>query len=123
LVLGRNAGHRQESVTHVILANEPNAYRETIAAAIRSLRPNVVVSEVTPEDTDCALLGLTPDLVVCSRLTPAVERCARAWVLLYADGSAETVVALHGRRTMRRDISFGQLLEVLDEAESLLSSA
>jgi hypothetical protein len=110
-------------VTHVMVATEPNAYRETIAAAIRSLRPGVEVTEVTPAETDWAVQALAPDLVLCSRFSPTVEKFAAAWVLLYADGSMETIVKMRGRKTIQHDIDFAQLLRVVDEAEACTSSA
>lgn len=55
------------------LANEPRAYREVIAAALRELRPRIEVFITEPEDLDAAVLQRTPHLVVCSQLTEIVR--------------------------------------------------
>ncbi len=53
----------------VIIANEPRAYREVLAATIERLRPNVELVNVEPSGVDELILRLRPQLVICSFLT------------------------------------------------------
>lgn len=39
----------------VLLASEPKAYREAMAAALRQIRPDVDVTVLKPEELDAAL--------------------------------------------------------------------
>lgn len=61
-----------------MLANIPSAYRETTAAALRAMRPDVEVIEVDPDDVDGAVARVRPRLVICSRITTAIQRHAGA---------------------------------------------
>ncbi|MDQ3855611.1 MAG: hypothetical protein M3281_04365, partial [Chloroflexota bacterium] len=74
------------------MANEPRCYREVVAATLGALRPGAEVISVEPTDIDAELARLDPHLVVCSRLTEAVETRAGAWVLLYPDGDNSAVI-------------------------------
>lgn len=67
---------------HVLVANEPHAYRAALARALRELRPDVLVHPVDPAELDLMVVALRPAFVVCSRLSPAVQVHAGAWFLL-----------------------------------------
>lgn len=103
----------------VVVANEPRSYRESISAAFEALRPQVQVSTVDPEDLDQEVERLAPQLVVCSRLTSAVEHDAPIWVLLYPNGASHAVVYQNGVRTHHPVMDLDTLLSVLDEAQRL----
>jgi hypothetical protein len=103
----------------IVVANEPRAYREVIAEAIRAQRSNLEVITAEPVDLDGAIVELAPDLVVCSRLTEAVETHPFAWILLYPDGQASAIVSIQGRRSMSEYIEFTGLLAAVDQAETL----
>ena len=98
----------------IVLANEPRAYREALAASVAVLRPGMEVLALDPADLDAALRAHRPRLVVCSRLTSAVEREAPAWVLLYPDGARLVVTHLHGREVAAADLDLVGLLALLD---------
>jgi hypothetical protein len=44
----------------VLLANEPRAYRESIAQVFRQLRPNVEVVTAEPDELEDRVLSLAP---------------------------------------------------------------
>jgi hypothetical protein len=70
-----------------MVANIPSAYRETIAAALRAMRPDVAVIEVDPDDVDGAVARVRPRLVICSRITTAIQRHACAGYLVHPRSS------------------------------------
>lgn len=101
----------------VLIANSPGAYREAISAAIAMLRPGVEVSTTSPEDLDRAIPKLEPHLIVCSRITRAVEN-GGSWVELYPEGASHATVGLNGRRYALPDMNLADLLAIIDGLES-----
>ncbi len=104
----------------VLVANEPRCYRDVVAATLGVLRPGAEVTAVEPIDIDAELSRLRPHLVVCSRLTEAVEARAGAWVLLYPEGENRAVVSVDGQRTTQPNIRFDDLLRTVDRVALLL---
>jgi hypothetical protein len=107
----------------VLVANEPRAYREVIAAAFHELRPQIEVIAVEPGDLDAEVVRRHPHLVVCSLLTDMARTVALAWVVLYPGGEAWTVVGMAGQQTTRADIEFDDLVAILDQTELLVGSS
>jgi hypothetical protein len=107
---------------HIVVANEPRAYREVIAAALRALRPELSVATTEPCGLDAAIVSLRPHFVLCSRLTEVVETRAPGWVVLYPDGAARVVIGLTGRRSMAADIELSDLLAIVDQAACLVET-
>jgi hypothetical protein len=99
-----------------LIANGPAMYREVISAALRELRPGIEVFTAEPEDLEREFLRLSPELVVCNRLTNRVERGAPVWIELYPDGAPyATVGSLDGYRKTLPGMDFGTLLSILDK--------
>jgi hypothetical protein len=103
--------------TCTVVANEPRAYREALAAALQELRPHLEVICIAPDDLDAKVSHYSPRLVLCSRLTEAVETCCDAWILLYPNGANRAVINIAGCRTVVTDIEFPHVLSVIDEVE------
>ncbi len=104
----------------VLVANEPRAYRETLAAAFQRLRPHLAVIMVEPADLDAAVRALAPRVVVCSQLTPLVEQTVPTWVLLYPAGQRAAVLRSAHERTTVEDIGLAGLLDLIDQAQRLV---
>src|SRR5918993_5544117 len=51
----------------VLMANEPRAYREGIAAVISQLRPEGEIETLEPEALDTSIERLSPDMGICSK--------------------------------------------------------
>src|SRR5215211_609723 len=66
--------HCSMGTRRILVANELTSYRQAIAIVFRELHPNVEVLEVHPETLDWEVARLSPDLVICSRVTAVVER-------------------------------------------------
>jgi hypothetical protein len=103
--------------TCIVVANEPRAYREALAAALQELRPHIEVICIEPDDLDGKVSHCGPRLVLCSRLTEAVETCCDAWMLLYPNRENRALISVAGRRTVVTNIEFSHLLSVIDELE------
>jgi hypothetical protein len=105
---------------HVLVANEPCAYREAITDVLRELRPHIEVNAVEPEGLDGEVARLRPHLVVCSRITAAVSTLL-AWVMLYPDGENRAVISTAGEQVMLDNVGFDDLLSAIDRIELLWS--
>lgn len=98
----------------ILVANEPRAYRDALAAALQALRPQIQALVVEPDDLDCFVERLAPDLVICSQASETVRARAGAWVLLYPDGEEQVVVALSGQCRELARIDLAGILALVD---------
>ena len=101
---------------HVLVANELRYYREVIANVVLMLRPDIEVRTVEPKLLDHELGHLNPDLVVCSRATPAIRTRCSAWVELYPDGEPLALVCIDGQSSLVHGIELDSLLSIIDRA-------
>lgn len=118
-VEGAAAARRRWDRPRVLMANEPRAYREGIAAVIGQLRPEVEVETVEPDDLDSSIERFSPDMVICSKATDALKGGVRVWVELYPDNDALSVAYIGGRRMEYAEIQLSDLLSIVDKAEEL----
>ena len=105
----------------IVLANEPRAYRDVMAAAFRNLRPQLEIVTVEPDELGAYLAESEPAVVVCSREGEAVPPRVFAWVLLYPDGENRATVRVAREETSYADMEFDDLLGVLDRTVALVS--
>ena len=103
----------------VLMANEPRAYREGIAAVISQLRPEVEIETVEPSALDTSIERFSPDMVICSKATDALKGGVRVWVELYPENAAWSVASIGGRRIEYTEIQLPDLLSIVDKAEEL----
>ena len=97
----------------VLLANEPRAYRDTLAVALRMLRPDAEVIVADPETLDAAVLQHGPNVVICSEVTYTVETQVPTWVLLYPEGDGSAVRHVAGERTTLREIDLAEIARLI----------
>ena len=110
---------RRRSRPRVLMANEPRAYREGIAAVIGQLRPGAEVRTVEQGALDASIELFSPDMVICSKATDALEGGVRVWVELYPENEALSVVNIGGRRMEYAEIQLSDLLSIVDKAGEL----
>lgn len=110
---------RRRGRPRVLMANEPRAYREGIAAVIGQLRPGVEVRTVEPSALDTSIERFSPDMVICSKATDALEGGVRVWVELYPENDGLSVANIGGRRMEYAEIQLPDLLSIVDRAEEL----
>jgi len=103
----------------VLMANEPRAYREGIAAVISQLRPAVEVETVEPHALDDSILRYAPDMVICSKATETLKVRVKVWVELYPENGAISVANIGGRRMEYTEIQLPDLLSIVDKAGEL----
>lgn len=103
----------------VLVANEPRAYREVLAATFQALRPATDVTLIEPEDLDeVVALGL-PHLVVSSRAGATTPTGPYTWVVLYPGHVRQVVVRTGGRETSLPELELDGMLALLDETAQL----
>jgi hypothetical protein len=112
------AEHRSRKAL-VLLANEPRAYRESIAQVFRQLRPNVEVMTAEPDELEDRVLSLGPEMVVFSEATGLVRERVPVWVELYPGYGPQSVVGVGEERSTIEEIQLSDLLSVVDRAERL----
>jgi hypothetical protein len=110
---------RRRGRPRVLMANEPRAYREGIAAVISQLRPAVEVETVEPDALDDSIKRYAPDMVICSKATETLKGRVRVWVELYPENGAISVASIGGRRMEYTEIQLPDLLSIVDKAEEL----
>ena len=110
---------RRRGRPRVLMANEPRAYREGIAAVISQLRPALEVETVEPEALDESIKRYVPDMVICSKATETLKGRVRVWVELYPENGAISVASIGGRRMEYTEIQLPDLLSIVDKAEEL----
>jgi len=113
------AGELRPRKALVLLANEPRAYRESIAHVFRQLRPNVEVMTAEPEELEDCVLRLAPEMVVFSEATGLVRERVPVWVELYPEYGQRSVVGVGEERSTVEEIQLSDLLSVVDRAERL----
>jgi hypothetical protein len=113
------SAHRRRGRPRVLMANEPRAYREGIAAVISQLRPEAEIVIVEPSALDTSIERFSPDMVICSKATDALKGGVRVWVELYPENAAYSVASIGGRRMEYNEIQLPDLLSIVDKAEEL----
>lgn len=98
----------------ILIGNEPLAYREVIAAALRELRPATLTVMVDPGDLDTEVIAKHPALVICSRLTAEIRQGATSWLLLYPDGDGRSIVGAGESEHEIPAVDFFALLTLVD---------
>lgn len=117
----RADGSRERRKLRALVANEPRLYRETIAAALQELEPDIEALVVDPEALDRRVERDAPDLVFCSSATPRVVDEVPIWVEVYPEDEPLLVVSIDGTRlTTIEDNGLPNLLWIVDQTKRLL---
>jgi hypothetical protein len=115
-----------ERKMRVLVANDPQVYREVIADALPKLRPLVEVFAAEPEELEREAERVRPHLVLCSRKVDdsllARDGHLLAWMVLHPDGEDRAEVGDASERTtlLLQGVALDDLLKVVDETEQLL---
>lgn len=110
----------RSSGARLLMANQPRAYREVIAEAVRELRPGFEVVTVEPGELDRSVLTLEPDAVICNSASEVVRKKVPVWIELYPDFASSSVVSMEGRLSTLEDIQHSDILSILDRTERLV---
>lgn len=96
-----------------------HAYRDTIATAIRIVRPNAEVVTVEPKDIGETTKHFRPDIMIGSPLSEADVEGVPAWVELSLDPSKPSRVNLNGCYSEEINPTLDKLLVIVDEVVPL----
>jgi hypothetical protein len=90
-------------------------YRDTIAAAVRILRPETEVKSTTLEELEGELERLDPEVVICSRHKEVESGTRLASIELSMNPTIPTKMSVGGRHFERTNPKVEELLEVIEE--------
>jgi hypothetical protein len=106
----------------ILVSFEDNyrSYRETIAAAIRILRPHAELATSDLDELEEVMARSDLDLVICSR--PRIESSdgVVAWVEINLDLVGPARICVGGHYSEQNNSSLERLLEIIDEVERLI---
>jgi DNA-binding NarL/FixJ family response regulator len=98
------------------------AYRETIAAALRYLRPDLEVSSArTPELYD-EVAREAPHVVICDRAVPELPGAWLSWVYLSLAPDRSSTVSVRGLRSETINPGLDGLLSAIGRTEKALAA-
>jgi hypothetical protein len=103
----------------VVVANEPRAYRETLAEALRNLCLRAEVIIIEPAALHQHVRRFPPHLVLGSELDPEMLTGSFSWVDLYPNGERYAVINIGGERTIVNNLDLAGLLRIVDQTERL----
>lgn len=98
----------------VLFGNDPQAYRQTLAAVVEAVYQGVEVIVVAPEELDERVRRDSVSLVICSRLTEVIAATGTNWVLLHPDGDRRVEVGRGGEHSCHDAFELDDLLAVID---------
>jgi len=104
-------------VKRILMANELASYRQSIALVLRELRPDVEVIEADYCSLNQQVLRMSPDLVICSRVTSLVKERVPNWVELYPDCEPLSTFCIGGETSTMDEVQLSNLLSVVDRLE------
>jgi hypothetical protein len=102
----------------VLVALKPRVYRDTLVHTIKRARSWVAVHFLDPDILDYEAGYWKPQVVICDQATPAVSEFATCWVEIRQRDPLRVTVNIRGRVRIIPDISFDELISVIDEAEA-----
>ncbi|HYH10912.1 MAG TPA: hypothetical protein VD789_01065, partial [Thermomicrobiales bacterium] len=91
-------------------------YRDSLSVALRLLRPETHVIVTEPCWLDEAVVIHEPVVVICSQLTPTVERQVKTWMVLYPEGETTAEQHVGGKRSRIDGIDLAGIAHLIDRA-------
>ncbi len=110
-------------IRHILVANELASYRQSVAAVLRAMLPDLEVFEADSGDLNREVLRLRPEMVICSRLTAVVRDRVPNWVELYPDCAPFSTFFVAGERRAMQQVELTDLLLAVDRARPIPATA
>ena len=109
----------------VLIATEEQhtAYREVIADALRSLRPDLEISSASTPKLHDALARVAPHVVVCDRAIPEIHGAWTSWFYLSLAPDRPSEADVYGSRWQTTNPGLDDLLSVVEHTEKALATA
>ena len=121
------------ALVRVLVAIEPNMYREVIAFHISQQRPKANVALASRQTLQAEATRSRPHLIIASEAPPRMLRqkmgcCCLFWVALHADGRLDADIkangySANGYSTTIEDVTLEDLVALVDKAEEELAHA
>jgi hypothetical protein len=108
-------GGRAEIRILVAFEESYRIYRETIAAALRVLRPETEVKSTILEELEGELERFDPQVVICSGHKEIEPGIRLAWIELSMDPTMPNKISVGGRHYERTNPTMEELLKVIEE--------
>ena len=106
----------------VLVALNPQMYRQTIKFFLAERRPHLDVKSADPADLEQELSGFRPDLLICHEPIPAMRKRVLSQVeILYSDG-LDALVRVQDRESRINNMGVQELLCAVDETAKLVAS-
>ena len=102
----------------VAFEDDYRAYRETIAAVLRVLRPDAEVKSNTIEALEVELERFDPQVVICSGHEDLESNGSRTWIELPLDPTQPTKICVDGGHLELTNPTVEALLEVIEGLDS-----
>jgi len=103
----------------VALEEEYRAYREVLAAGVKSMRPGAQVATTLPFLLEAEVARFDPQVIICSGSGAADSGNATTWIGLSTDFSRPSVVRFGGRHFEQSNPTVDVLLAIVDETGRL----
>ena len=111
----------EEEEVLILVAIEPQMYREVLAFSFRQQRPRARVVLVSPQTLHEEVRRTKPHLIFAGEVPPTLKQMGIFWVEVHAhDVLLEATISANGYSTIIADISLEDLLAVVDKAEEEL---
>ena len=113
------------ALVRVLVAIEPNMYREVLAFHISHKRPKADVALASRQTLQAEAKRTRPHLIIASEVPPMLREQMGFfffWVALHADGRLDADVKTNGHSTIQ-DVSLEDLVALVDKAEEDLAHA
>lgn len=104
----------------VVFEDGYRAYRETIADALRTLRPGAEITVAEPDAIESEMARINPHLVICGQPESVDSARVFAWVELSQNPARHASIWFDGRRTEASNPTLKELLTVVDATEDLV---
>lgn len=104
----------------ILIANEPRAYREAFAGALRRIRPCAEIVEAASEDLDREVRRFRPDLVLCSHVSTVVDSTVQNWILLYPENEPLVMISTAGELSTVSDVDLEDIVALVDRTTKMI---
>jgi hypothetical protein len=111
------------ALVRVLVAIEPNMYREVLAFHLRQQRPLAVVGLATAQTLQAEAERTRPHLIIASEVPLKLKEMGFFfWVALHPDDGLDADLKANGHSTIH-DVSLEDLVALVDKAEEELAHA
>lgn len=110
------------TLVRVLVALEPQMYREVLVFHIRKERPHSEVVLASPQTLQAEAECMRPHLIIANEVPPLLREMG-FWVEVQANQGLVANISADGFSTTIHDVSLEELVAVVDKAEEELAHA